>query len=168
MFQHQLRWVRQIWIVTHIIWIPWCGLTYPMYIHVVSLWQKIDQFFFLFKKYINAINNSRWAAYGDDKFLGMEFKYGNKPKKDSFLMFLAYGCDNDGPQRVLGFALQFLMKIFRYKKSFLYIDRTLCGVPQGFYQVVIVSIMDQASGLHISFFSVQWLRNWKRHDIPMF
>ncbi len=74
--------------------------------------------------------------YGDDKFRAIELKYGNTSKLNGFLMFLLYWCDEDGPQRILGFALHSLVKLLRYKKLFLHIDATYDGAPQGFYQVV--------------------------------
>jgi len=43
--------------------------------------------------------------YGDDKFWAIELKHGNGPKADNFLMFSLYWCDEDGPQRILEFAL---------------------------------------------------------------
>ena len=90
--------------------------------------------------------------YGDDKFRAIELKYGNGPKADNFLMFLLYSCDEDGPQRILGFALHSLVKLLKYKRLFLHIDATFDGAPRGFYQVVIFSVMDHASSLHIPIF----------------
>ena len=90
--------------------------------------------------------------YGDDKFCAIELKYGNGPKADNFLMFSLYWCDKDGPQRILGFALHSLVKLLKYKRLFLHIDATFDGAPRGFHQVVIFSVMDHASSLHIPIF----------------
>ena len=53
---------------------------------------------------ISVVNNARNGAYGEDRIMAVELKYGGKQKKDSFLMFSAAWVDNKGPQRVLGFA----------------------------------------------------------------
>ena len=90
--------------------------------------------------------------YGDGKFRSIELKYGNRPKADNFLMFLLYWCDEDGPLRILGFALHSLVKLLKYKRLFLHIDATFDGAPRGFHQVVIFSVMDHASSLHIPIF----------------
>ena len=90
--------------------------------------------------------------YGDDKFRAIELKYGNGPKADNFLMFSLYWCDEDGPQRILRFALHSLIKLLKYKRLFLHIDATFDGAPRGFHQVVIFSVMDHASSLHIPIF----------------
>jgi hypothetical protein len=90
--------------------------------------------------------------YGDDKYRAIELKYGNGSKINGFLMFSLYWCDEEGPQRILGFGLHSLIKLLRYKKLFLHIDATFDGAPRGFYQVVIFSVMDQASGLHTPIF----------------
>ncbi len=90
--------------------------------------------------------------YGDDKFRAIELKYGNTSKLNGFLMFSLYWCDEDGPQRILGFALHSLVKLLRYKKLVLHIDATFDGAPRGFYQVVIFSVMDHASNLHSPIF----------------
>jgi len=90
--------------------------------------------------------------YGDDKFRAIELKYGNGPKSDNFLMFSIYWCDEDGPQRILGFALQSLIKLLKYKRLLLHVDATFDGAPRGFHQVVIFSVMDHASSLHTPIF----------------
>ena len=82
----------------------------------------------------------------------MEQKYGNVSKFEGFLMFSIYWCDDEGPQRIMGFALHSLIKLLKYKKLFLHIDATFQGAPRGFYQVVIFSVMDQATNLHIPVF----------------
>lgn len=67
-------------------------------------------------------------------------------------MFSFYWCDNEGLQRTLGFALHSLIKLLKYKKLSLHIDATFKGVPRGFYQVVILSVMDYGTNLHIPVF----------------
>ena len=101
---------------------------------------------------MHLIRNARRDMYGDDKFRAIELKYGNASKLKGFLMFLLYWCDEDGPQRILGFALHSLVKLLRYKKLFLHVYATFDGAPQGFYQVVIFSVMDHASNLHTPIF----------------
>ena len=100
----------------------------------------------------NLIRNTRRDMYGDDKFRAIELKYGNGSKSDSFLMFPLYWCDEDGPLRILGFALPSLVKLLQYKKLFLHVDATFDSAPRGFYQVVIFSVMDHASSLHTPIF----------------
>ena len=73
------------------------------------------------------VKHARRAAYGDDKFMAMEMKYGSKPKKDSFLMFSTMWVDDKGTQRVVGFAEPQLMKLLKYKKINLHIDATFMG-----------------------------------------
>ena len=90
--------------------------------------------------------------YGDDKFWAIELKYGNGLKSDSFLVFSLYCCAEDGPQRILVFALPSLVKLLQYKQLFLHVDATFDGAPRGFYQVVIFSVMDHASSLHTPIF----------------
>ena len=90
--------------------------------------------------------------YGDDKFRAIELKYGNGFKADTFLMFSLYWCDEDGPQRILGSVLPSLVKLLRYKKLFLHIDATFHWAPRGFYQVLIVSVMDNATNMHTPIF----------------
>ena len=90
--------------------------------------------------------------YGDDKFRAIELKYGNASKMKGFLLFLLYWCDDEGPQRILGFGLHSLIKLLRYCRFFLHIDATFDGAPRGFYQVVIFSVMDHASSLHTPIF----------------
>ena len=89
---------------------------------------------------------------GDDKFCAVELKYGNTSKLKGFLMFSLYCCDEDGPQRILGFGLHSLIKLLRYRRLFLHIDATFDGAPRGFYQVLIFSVMDHASGMHTPIF----------------
>ena len=109
--------------------------------------------FFLFPiKGCNLVRNTRRDMYGDDKFRAIELKYGNGSKSETFLMFSHYWCDEDGPQRILGFALPSLVKLLRYKKLFLHIDATFDGAPRGFYRVVIFSVMGHASSLHTPIF----------------
>ena len=67
-------------------------------------------------------------------------------------MFSVYWCDEEGPQRILGFALHPLIKLLKYKKLFLHIDATFNGVPRGFYQVLIFSVLDQGTNLHVPIF----------------
>ena len=67
-------------------------------------------------------------------------------------MFSIFWCDDDGPQRILGFSLHSLIKLLKYKKLFLHIDATFDGAPRGFYQVVIFSVIDHASSLHTPIF----------------
>ena len=69
--------------------------------------------------------------YGDDKFRAVELKYGNTSKLKGFLMFSLYWCDEDGPQRILGFGLHSLIKLLRYRRLFLHIDATFDGAPRG-------------------------------------
>jgi len=90
--------------------------------------------------------------YGDDKIRAIELKYGNGPKSDNFLMFSIYWGDEDGPQRILGFALESLIKLLKYKKLFLHVDATFDVAPRGFHQVVIFLVMDHASSLHTPIF----------------
>ena len=47
-------------------------------------------------KAINVVKHAMRTAYGDDKFMEMEMKYGLKPKKDSFLMFSTMWVDDKG------------------------------------------------------------------------
>ena len=107
---------------------------------------------FAFAQGCTFIRNARQDMYGDDKFHAIELKYGNDSKLKGFLMFLLYWCDEDGPQRILGFALHSLVKLLRYKKLFLHVNATFDGAPWGFYQVVIFSVMDHASTLHTPIF----------------
>ena len=90
--------------------------------------------------------------YGDDKFRAVELKYGNTSKLKGFLMFSLYWCDEDGLQRILGFGLHSLIKLLRYQRMFLHIDATFDGAPRGLYQMLIFSVMDQASGMHTPIF----------------
>ena len=78
--------------------------------------------------------------YGDNKFRAIELKYGNGSKSDSFFMFSVYWCDEDGPQQILGFVLQSLIKLLKYKKLFLHVNVTFGGAPRGFHHVVIFSV----------------------------
>ena len=98
------------------------------------------------------VKHARRTAYGDDEFMAMEMKYGSKPKKDSFLMFSAMWVDDKGTQRVVGFAEPQLMKLLKYKKINIHIDATFRGTPKGFYQVLIVSVMDNATNMHTPIF----------------
>ncbi len=66
-------------------------------------------------------------------------------------MFSIHWCDDEGPQRIMGFALNSLIKLLEYKKI-LHIDATFQGAPRGFYRVVIFSVMDQGTNLHIPVF----------------
>ncbi len=68
--------------------------------------------------------------YGDDKFRAIELKYGNGPKSDNFLMFSIYWCDDDRPQRILGFVLESLIKLLKYKRCFC-MSMLLSTVHQG-------------------------------------
>jgi hypothetical protein len=43
----------------------------------------------------NVINATERNTYGDDKFLRLELKYGNKSKKDGFLKLNVYWCDEE-------------------------------------------------------------------------
>ena len=90
--------------------------------------------------------------YGDDKFRAIELKYGNASKMKGFLLFSLYWWDDEGPQRILGFGLHSLIKLLRYCRLFLHIDATFDGAPRGFYQVLIFSVMDNASGMHTPIF----------------
>jgi len=67
-------------------------------------------------------------------------------------MFSLYWCNEYSPQRILGFALHSLIKLLRYRMLFLHIDATFDGAPRGFYQVLIFSVMDHASGMHTPIF----------------
>ena len=67
-------------------------------------------------------------------------------------MFSVYWCDEEGPQRILGFALHPLIKLLKYKKLFLHIDATCNDVPRGIYQVLIFSVLDQGTNLHVHIF----------------
>ena len=69
-----------------------------------------------------------------------------------FLMFSIHWCDEDGLQRILGYALQSLIKLLKYKILFLHVDAMFDGAPRGFHQVVIFSVMDHASSLHTPIF----------------
>ena len=84
--------------------------------------------------------------------MAVELKYGGKQKKDSFLMFSAAWVDEKGPQRVLGFALHALTRLLRYKGLVLFIDATFDGAPKGFYQVLILSVMDDATNIAPRYF----------------
>ena len=77
--------------------------------------------------------------------MAIELKYGGKQKKDSFLMFSAAWADGKSPQRVLGFALHALTRLLRYKGLVLFIDAIFDEAPKGFYQVLILSVMDDAT-----------------------
>ena len=94
----------------------------------------------------------RHDQYGEDKYLALEQKYGNVKRLEGFLMFSVYWCDEEGPQRILGFALHPLIKLLKYKKFFLHIDATFNGTPRGFYQVLIFSVLDQGTNLHVPIF----------------
>ena len=76
--------------------------------------------------------------HGDDKFRAIELKYGNSPKSDNFLMFSIYWCDDDGPQRILGFALESLIKLLKYKKFFCML-MLLSTVHQGGFIMLLFS-----------------------------
>ena len=69
-----------------------------------------------------------------------------------FLLFSLYWCDDEGPQRILGFELHSLIKLLRYRRLFLHIDATFDGAPRGFYQVLIFSVLDQGTNLHVPIF----------------
>ena len=73
---------------------------------------------------ISVVNKPRNGAYGEDRIMAIELKYGGT-KKDSFLMFSAAWVDNKNPQRVLGFALHALTRLLRYKGLVLFIDATI-------------------------------------------
>ena len=92
----------------------------------------------------------RRDQYGEDKYLALVQKYGNVKRSNRFLLFSIYWCDEEGPQRILGFALHSLIKLLKYKKLFLHIDATFNGAPRGFYQVLIISVLDQGTNLHVS------------------
>ena len=79
--------------------------------------------------------------------MAVALKYGGKQKKDSFLMFSAAWVDEKGPQRVLGFALHALTRLLKYKGLVLFVDATFDGAPKGFYQVLIFSVMDDATNM---------------------
>ena len=96
---------------------------------------------------ISAVNNARNGAYGEDRIMAVELKYGGKQKKDGVLMFSAAWVDEKGPQRVLGFALHALTRLLRYKGLVLFIDATFDGAPKDFYQVLILSVMDHATNM---------------------
>jgi hypothetical protein len=49
-------------------------------------------------KCCNLINVTRAALYGDAKFFGVKLKYENMSKRDGFLEFSVYCCDDDSPQ----------------------------------------------------------------------
>ena len=100
----------------------------------------------------NLIRNTRRDMYGDDKFRAIELKYGSGYKSENFLMFSIFWSDEDGPQRILGFSLYSLVKLLKCKKLFLHVDATFDGAPRGFYQVVIFSVIDHASSLHMPIF----------------
>ena len=89
---------------------------------------------------------------GEDKYPALEQKYGNVKRSEGFLMFSVYWCDEEGPQRILGFSLHRLIKLLKYKKLFLYIDATFNGAPRGFYQVLLFSVLDQGTNLHVPIF----------------
>ena len=120
-----------------------CGFTFVMYKKLMRLrfWQGC-----------NLIRNTRRDMYGDDKFRAIEMKYGNGTKTDNFLMFSIFWSDEDGPQRILGFSLNPLIKLLKYKKLFLHVDATFDGAPRGFYQVVIFSVIDNATSMHTPIF----------------
>lgn len=65
-------------------------------------------------------------------------------------MFPVYWCDNDGPQRVMGFVLHSQTKLFRYTNLFIHINGMILGAPRLFYQDCIVLGINQAYCLHIS------------------
>ena len=67
-------------------------------------------------------------------------------------MFSVYWYDEEGPQRILEFALHPLIKLLKYKKLFLHIDATFNGTPRGFYQVLMFSVLDQGTNLHVPIF----------------
>ena len=58
-------------------------------------------------------------------------------------MLSAAWVDDKGPQRVLGFALHALT----CKGLVLFTDATFDGAPKGFYQVLILSVMDDATNM---------------------
>ncbi len=60
-------------------------------------------------------------------------------------MLSAARVDDKGPQRVLGFALHALARLLRYKGLVLFIDATFNGAAKVFFQVLILSVMDNAT-----------------------
>ena len=50
------------------------------------------------------------------------------------------------------FGLHSLIKLLCYRRLFFHIDATFDGAPRGFYQVVIFSVTDDASGMHMPIF----------------
>ena len=101
--------------------------------------------------------------YGDDKFHAVELKYGNTSKLKGFLMFSLYWCDEDHLQRILGFGLHSLIKLLRYRRLFLHMNATFDGAPRGFYQVLIFSVMDHASGMHTPISYCPMTENQRKH-----
>ena len=103
------------------------------------------------KKGCNLIRNTRRDMYGDYKFRDIELKYGNGSKTDSFWCFslLVWWEQASENFRVCA---TIPGQVLWYKKLFLHIDATFDGAPRGFYQVVIFSVMDHASSLHMSIF----------------
>ncbi len=91
-------------------------------------------------KCISVVNTARNGAYGEDTIMV-------KQKNDSFLMFSSVWVDNKGPQRVLGFALPALTRLLRYKGLVLFVDATFDGAPKGFYQSLILSVMDDVTNM---------------------
>ena len=47
---------------------------------------------------------------------------------------------------------RFRRSLLRYKKLFLHIDATFDGAPRGFYQVLIFSVLDQGTNVHVPIF----------------
>ncbi len=77
--------------------------------------------------------------------MAIELKYGGKQNTDSFLMFSEAWVDDKGPQRVLGFALHPLIRLLRCKGLVIFIDAIFDEALKGFYQVLILSVMDDAT-----------------------
>ena len=69
-------------------------------------------------------------------------------------MFSSAWVDDKGPERVLGFALPALTRLLGYMGLVLFIDATFDGAPKGFYQVLILSVMDNATNMCTPIFFV--------------
>ena len=62
-------------------------------------------------------------------------------------MFSAAWIDDKGPQRALGSALYVLKRLLQYKELLLFIDATFDGAPKGYYQVLILSVIEDATNM---------------------
>lgn len=101
------------------------------------------------------VKNRRQELYGEgDKVSVIEKKYGSGKKMDCFLHFNVVWTDEKGKQRVLGFGDPELFHLMKYADLEVHWDGTFKEAPAGFYQTLILSIIDGGSGMHVPIFYV--------------